>query len=234
MERSARNRVAGVADAAERAAREDRPGRQARKTENARRTIHEATIHCLAHHGYAETSINRVVAQAGVSKGALQYHFPTKEDLMASTSAYLLERPLRYASNAPTRAAGGDVRSRLLDLWDRLMNTSAYLALLEILIAARTDSVLHARIAEGLKASVREIDEHFLASDLTSDLPFDGDLSQKEEADLRLLMTANRCLMRGLVIEEQYGLSPAGQRQVLERWLDLVVPVLERKDRTTD
>jgi AcrR family transcriptional regulator len=233
MDRSVENRAADAADTADqqvREAREDKRGRQAQKTENARRTIHEATIHCLAHHGYAETSINRVVEKAGVSRGALQHHFPSKEDLMASTAAYLLERPLRIADPSTN---GRDIRSRLLDLWDRLMNTSAYLALLEILIAARTDSVLHARIAAGLKASVREIDEHFLASDLTTDLPFEGDLSEQEEAELRLLMTANRCLMRGLVIEEQYGLSPAGQRQVLERWLDLVVPVLERKDRKT-
>jgi hypothetical protein len=44
-----------------------------------------------------------------------------------------------------------------------------------------------------------------------------------------LLMTANRCLMRGLLIEEQYGLSKTRQRQVLERWLDLVAPELAQK-----
>ena len=114
-----------------------------------------------------------------------------------------------------------NIRSRLLNIWDHLTNTSAYLALLEILIASRTDKVLHARIAAELKASIREIDEHFL--------PFYGELARTDREDLMLLMTANRCLMRGLLIEEQYGLGKTKQRQVLERWLDLVAPELELK-----
>lgn len=194
-------------------------GRQERKSERARNTICEATVACLTELGYAETSISRVVERTGMSKGALQHHFPTKEDLMASTAAHLLQRPLRQATREP------DVRRHLLHIWDRLTNTGAYLALLEILIASRTDKVLHARIAGELKASITEIDEHFL--------PFYGELGRAEREDLMLLMTANRCLMRGLLIEEQYGLGKARQRQVLERWLDLVAPEFEAKATLT-
>jgi AcrR family transcriptional regulator len=200
-------------------------GKQEQKTERARATICKATVTCLAELGYAETTINRVVDRARVSKGALQHHFPSKEDLMANTAAYLLARPLKHAElkQADQVDSNGhaSIRTRLLDIWDQLTNTSAYLALLEILIASRTDKVLHKRIAAELKASIREIDEHFL--------PFYGELARTDREDLMLLMTANRCLMRGLLIEEQYGLSNARQRQVLERWLDLVAPELEQK-----
>ena len=201
-------------------------GKQEQKTERARATICKATVTCLAELGYAETSINRVVDRAQVSKGALQHHFPSKEDLMASTAAYLLAKPLRHAESSqadPVKDSNGHagIRTRLLSIWDQLTNTSAYLALLEILIASRTDKILHKRIAAELKASIREIDEHFL--------PFYGELARTDRDDLMLLMTANRCLMRGLLIEEQYGLSKARQRQVLERWLDLVAPELELK-----
>jgi AcrR family transcriptional regulator len=208
-------------------------GRQEQKSERARTTICEATIRCLAELGYAETSINRVVERAGVSKGALQYHFPSKEDLMASTAAFLLQRPLRHADaarqedgNRGSIGSGGDIRRRMLDIWNRLISTSAYLALLEILVASRTDKVLHARIAAELEASIHEIDRHFL--------PLYGELEARDEEDLMLLMTANRCLMRGLLIEEQYGLDKRRQRQVLERWMDLVVPELERKVALAD
>lgn len=189
-------------------------GKQEQKTERARKTICEATVGCLADVGYSETSINRVVERAGVSKGALQHHFPSKEELMASTAAYLLARPIEHALKDPS----ADVRERLLAIWDRLTNTRAYLALLEILIAARTDKVLHARIAGSLKSSIRDIDEHFL--------PYYRTLNDADQDDVLLLMTANRCLMRGLLIEAQYGLSMARQRQVLERWFDLLEPVL--------
>jgi AcrR family transcriptional regulator len=197
-------------------------GKQELKSERARRTICEATIACLAERGYAETSINRVVEIAGVSKGALQHHYPSKEELMASTASYLLERPLRLADLSAEGTSKSSVRKRLLAIWDNLTNTDAYLALLEILIAARTDKVLHARIAADLRASITEIDDHFL--------PHYRDLSAAQRNDLLLLMTANRCLMRGLLIEENYGLSKSRQRAVLERWLDLVVPAFEYID----
>lgn len=194
--------------------------KQEQKSERARKTICEATVSCLADLGYSETSINRVVEQAGVSKGALQYHFPSKEDLMASTASYLLARPIEHAERNPSQ----DVRKRLLAIWDQLTNTRAYLALLEILIASRTDKVLHTRIAASLKASIRDIDEHFL--------PFYSTLEDPEKDDVLMLMTANRCLMRGLLIESQYGLSRARQRQVVERWFDLLEPALLEKIET--
>lgn len=193
--------------------------RQEQKSERARQVICEATVACLAEHGYSETSISRVVARAEVSKGALQHHFPSKEDLMASTASYLLARPVEYADRDRT----SNVRDRLLAFWDRMTNTAAYLALLEILIAARTDQILQARIADGLKTSIQEIDEHFL--------PGYGELEEKDQDDLLLLMTANRCLMRGLLIETQYGIEPGRQRQVLERWFDLLAPELEKTTR---
>jgi AcrR family transcriptional regulator len=193
--------------------------KRAQKSERARLTICEATVQCLAELGYSETSISRVVAKAKVSKGALQHHFPSKEDLMASTASYLLARPVQYSD----RDTSSNVRERLRAFWDRMANTRAYLALLEILIAARTDQVLQARIAAGLKTSIKEIDEHFL--------PGYGDLDEQEQDDVLLLMTANRCLMRGLLVETQYGISEARQRQVLERWFDMLAPELEAKAR---
>ena len=192
-------------------------GKQEQKSERARRTICEATVECLAELGYSETSINRVVEKAGVSKGALQHHFPSKEDLMASTASYLLARPVEFSNRDTTLS----IRARLRTFWERMTNTRAYLALLEILIAARTDGVLQARIADGLKTSIREIDERFL--------PSLGELEDKEQDDVLLLMTANRCLMRGLLVENQYGISEARQREVLERWFDMLAPELEAK-----
>lgn len=192
-------------------------GKQEQKSERARQTICEATVQCLAELGYSETSISRVVDKADVSKGALQHHFPSKEDLMASTASYLLARPMEFSS----RDTSISVRERLRAFWERMTNTRAYLALLEILIAARTDGVLQARIADGLKTSIREIDERFL--------PTLGELDDEEQDDVLLLMTANRCLMRGLLVESQYGISEARQREVLEKWFDLLAPELEAK-----
>ena len=49
-------------------------GKQEQKRAIARNRICRAVTECLVEHGYADTSINRVVERAGVSKGALQHH----------------------------------------------------------------------------------------------------------------------------------------------------------------
>ena len=67
-------------------------GVQQAKSARARAAICNATIASLAEVGYAETSLNRVAAIADFSKGAVQHHFPTKEDLIAATVDALLLR----------------------------------------------------------------------------------------------------------------------------------------------
>lgn len=41
-----------------------------------------AAIDCFARHGYQGTSIDRIAREAGVTKGAIYYHFRDKEDLL--------------------------------------------------------------------------------------------------------------------------------------------------------
>src|SRR5215813_11357401 len=47
-----------------------------------RRQMLAAAIDCFARHGYQGTSIARIAREAGVTKGALYYHFRDKEDLL--------------------------------------------------------------------------------------------------------------------------------------------------------
>src|SRR5512139_89422 len=55
-----------------------RPGRG----EQARRDLMHIAIDCFARHGYQATSIDRIAKAAGVTKGALYYHFRDKEELL--------------------------------------------------------------------------------------------------------------------------------------------------------
>lgn len=56
---------------------EVRPGR-----EDSRRDLMNVAIDCFAKYGYAATSIDRIAKAAGVTKGALYYHFKDKEELL--------------------------------------------------------------------------------------------------------------------------------------------------------
>ena len=44
--------------------------------------IIDAAIRVLARQGYAKTSLLEIAKEAGMSKGALHYHYPTKEALI--------------------------------------------------------------------------------------------------------------------------------------------------------
>jgi TetR/AcrR family acrAB operon transcriptional repressor len=50
--------------------------------EDSRRGLMKVAIDCFARYGYQATSIDRIAKAAGVTKGALYYHFKDKEDLL--------------------------------------------------------------------------------------------------------------------------------------------------------
>ncbi len=55
-----------------------RPGRSI----DARRDLMDVAIDCFARYGFQATSIDRIAKAAGVTKGALYYHFKDKEELL--------------------------------------------------------------------------------------------------------------------------------------------------------
>jgi AcrR family transcriptional regulator len=55
-----------------------RPARQ----ENGRRDLMDIAIDCFARYGYQGASIDRIAKAAGLTKGAIYYHFKDKEELL--------------------------------------------------------------------------------------------------------------------------------------------------------
>ena len=74
---------------------EKAPSRQQEKSEETRRRVCAGAAACLFENGYHGASIKLITEYAGVSQGALQHHFPSKEDLVATTAEYLLSRALK-------------------------------------------------------------------------------------------------------------------------------------------
>ena len=195
-------------------------GKQEAKSIRARDAICEACVACLFQHGYGETTLNKVAAEAGFSKGPLQHHFPSKDALIAATADYLLERPFSRALLDPVRRDPPDptVRSLFLYSWKKFVNTEPYRALLEILNAARTDEDLRTRISDKLQAWNKAMDEQAVETYRS--------LGANDE-DVKMLLTMTRSFMRGLVIQDRYGTDPSENVRLVERWSDLVAPLLE-------
>ena len=190
-------------------------GKQQAKSLRARAAICDATIDCLFERGYGETTLARVAERAGFSKGALQHHFPSKEDLMAATVDVLLARPFERPQNPVLHQTS--VEAALISPWKRMTNTPAYRALLEILIAARTDQKLQNRISDNLHVWNKALDEQAVAMFKS--------VSGTDE-DVKALLTMTRSLMRGLVIQDRYADDPSESDAHVERWAKLIAPQL--------
>ncbi len=192
------------------------PSRQEQKSEATRRRICEGAARCLFANGYHRTSIKQIADHAGVSQGALQHHFPSKDDLVEATAAFLLTRSLKWFALvklelAKDHSAFGDVIRRS---WREQFTTDEYGALLEIMTAARTDDNLRARIAPKLDGWRTAIEAEL--RDILH--PFAGNAE-----NLTALLNISLCMMTGLLVHE--GLLGDEQRMnmMLEQWISLVV-----------
>ena len=58
---------------------------QADRTADTRRRALDATIRCLARDGYAATTTTKVAQEAGISRGGMLHHFPTRAELLSET-----------------------------------------------------------------------------------------------------------------------------------------------------
>jgi AcrR family transcriptional regulator len=77
-----------------------------------REALIEATLRCLKMHGHEGVSIRRISAEAGVSIGLINHHFPSKTGLIAD--AYeTLARSLRESVHAQADREAASPRERL-------------------------------------------------------------------------------------------------------------------------
>lgn len=211
------------------------PTRKDLQADAARKKICDAVIRCLDRHGYADTSINRIQELAGVSRGALTHHFPSKQALVAETANRLLRRAVRSLDKRQPPAAlrrdyGMDnhddaamIEAYLLDTWKRVVNTKEGRALVEILMATRTDPKLHRQLADHLI----EWDHKISDSIATQFVSTSGD-----EDDVKIVWSICRTFLRGLIIQQRYTGDPATLDVFMNRFAQMVSPHIRLRQET--
>jgi AcrR family transcriptional regulator len=142
-----------------------RPRRtQAERRATTRRKLLDATIDCLVELGYARTTTTEVARRAGVSRGAQLHHFPTKSELVLSAIEHLTARRAEEFRRAFVRLPRGvDRAAAAVDLLWSIQSQPSFYAALELLVAARTDPDLRARIAEMNRRQAASVEATFRA-----------------------------------------------------------------------
>ncbi|MDQ1697454.1 MAG: hypothetical protein QOJ03_2807 [Frankiaceae bacterium] len=120
---------------------------QAERRATSRAKLVDATLACLAERGYAGASLPEIVRRAGLSNGGLWRHFPSKADLLAAASMEAEERLLASSRTdeleARSPAARVDAVVAQMLTW---AEQPAMVAILELLLASRSDAELRAAL----------------------------------------------------------------------------------------
>ena len=175
----------------------DESGWQAKKSAMMRNTILDAALDCFISIGYANTTTARIAEKAGVSRGAMLHHFPSKTELMQAAVEYLHGKLLAlYASNIEKVSLDLPVDERnrrgLEGYWNYL-TSPLYVAYHELCVAGRTDPELQ----HILEDSIARFDESVVESNrrLFPEWTGRGELYE-------LAMDITRFLMEGMAVSQ--------------------------------
>lgn len=139
------------------------------RTTDSRQRILDAAVSCLVESGYAGTTTLTIQARAGVSRGRLLHHFPSKETLLVAAAQHLAATRFATDGLAVADLSGLDEPGARVDraveaMWSTFAQPYFW-ASVELWTAARTDPALAAALLPAerrLGAAIRQtVDEVF-------------------------------------------------------------------------
>lgn len=184
-----------------------------------RKRLLEATVQCIAEMGWV-ASTNAVIADAaGISRGALQHHFPSREALVVAALEYMFEqRTSLILAVAPPKSSGVDrVRSAV----DNLANVYAgdlFRAALQMWSAAAVDEWVREAVTPLERRFAQEA--HQLAVRLLG--------ADDSDPRVRALVQATLDLCRGLALAGVLTDDSRRRGYVLSAWADQLAQGLTR------
>jgi AcrR family transcriptional regulator len=138
------------------------PPKQDRSRATRQRLLASA-VACLAERGWAGSTVSAVAEHAGVSRGAAQHHFPTREDLFTGAVEYVAEERSAALRALPVQGRA-EVVAALVDLYTGPL----FRAALQLWVAASNEAPLRPRVTE-LEARVGRETHHIAVELLGAD-----------------------------------------------------------------
>ena len=118
------------------------------KSLRTRKRILDSAMRLFAERGYHACTNADVAEAAGLTRGAMLYHFPTREDLVDAAIDHIQEsRTEAFASAVRSLPHGGEVSDQAIDAYWELLHEPSFRAFAELEAVARTDPELAKRIA---------------------------------------------------------------------------------------
>ncbi len=138
-----------------------------KKSEVSRQQVLDAAIAALAERGYAKTSVSDIAAAAGMSKGAVHYHFESKEHLIGEVLAHcaiVLRERVRAAWEAEGEPAE-KIRRALREMRaSRKRGAPELRVLADLMAQGLHDEKLRTALAALFAANRKEVLDHLAQS----------------------------------------------------------------------
>ncbi len=135
----------------------EEPGWQAQKSALTRTQITEAAIRCFVEYGYSQTTTTLIAEKAGLSRGAMLHHFPSKLAVVRAAVEHLHAKRLRAFRKAVNKpSVNGDHLRQSLEAYWAHVHHPMFVAFFELAVAARTDKELAAILRPAQEAFERE------------------------------------------------------------------------------
>lgn len=187
---------------------------QADRTRTMRDKLMRAAIEVLLEQGYGRLTTKEVARVAGVSNGALMHHFSSKGELVVAATALVYEEAISRgqriaqtvdADRKPIEGYIADCLSIYFD-WP-------FVAALETIIVARTDTELMEQIQPVMERYRRTCDDIWLQVFVRAGLP-------APRARVVLNLTLN--LVRGMAINRLWRRDDKNYKAYLKEWVSIV------------
>ncbi|MEU6643046.1 TetR/AcrR family transcriptional regulator [Saccharomonospora sp. NPDC046836] len=190
---------------------------QQERSRTTRRRLIDAAVESLAERGWQGTTVSVVAERAGVSRGAAQHHFPTREDLVVAAVAYLADEQIaELRAQAAALPAGP---SRALPVAEMLLNLyigPKFRAALHLWVAASSDESLRAVLVP-LQAEVGR-EAHRVALELLG--------ADESQPGVRETVQATLDLARGLGLANLLADDTRRRRQITRQWAKILEPTV--------
>ena len=196
---------------------------QQERSSETRLQLLEATLNCIMERGLAGTTTTAISNYAGVSRGAQLHHYPNRLELITAATEHLFTS---FADDVELLAQrAGDPSyglSGFLDgLWDQMFRGRFFFASLELIVAARSDPVLHSKLVPLIRNLHGRLDAtwqgFFERTGLT-------------QARVETLLNMTLCLMRGMAVQTVLREDPPYYQEMIESWESILKAFIRQSE----
>lgn len=173
----------------------------------------ESAVECLAEVGWSGSTVSVVAERAGVSRGAAQHHFPTREDLFIAAVEHVAQTRTEEIAAYMAEHAGEPIPTRrVVEMVVEIHTGSFFRAALALWVASSSEPQLRERVV-ALEARIGRLVHRATVQMLAVDESVEG---------VRELIQATLDMARGFGLANLLTDDRARREPIVARWAEVL------------